>query len=120
MRAVVIALLGAWLTVLPCPGAMADSLPPPPPGPGTALVPPPGSGPISAPPRAPLPARVRLRQLERRAHYLKQQIWRLRMRRRQFLAQGMPYHAHHVHERMIAIGWRLRRVQAAERALMIH
>ena len=120
LRAAICAVLLAGSPLASC---VADTLAAPPPGPGAAgAVPPPGSGPIlngpGQPVRPRIPVRVQLRQLARQEHALKRRMWRLRMRRRQFLAEGMPYHAHRVHERIITLGWRLRRVQATERALM--
>ncbi|MHB1567327.1 MAG: hypothetical protein ACYCXG_11555 [Acidiferrobacter sp.] len=56
-------------------------------------------------------------QWAHQVHKLRRHIWRLRMRRRQFIADGLPFRAHRVHERIIRLGWQLRRVQAAERAL---
>jgi hypothetical protein len=47
-------------------------------------------------------------------------MWRLHVRRQHFLAEGMPDHAHKIHERIIALGWQLRRVEAAEHALRAH
>ncbi len=120
LRAAICAALLAGSSLASC---GADPLTVPPPGPAAApAVPPPGTGPIfngPAPPmRARIPAGVRLRRLGRVEHSLKRRMWRLRMRRRQYLAEGMPFHAHRVHERIIALGWRLRRVQAVERALL--
>ena len=124
MRYLRAAMIGVLLAGVPLASACAGTVAASPPGPAAATAPPPGSGPVlsSAPPG---PARVsaaraRLRRLTREAHSLRRRMWRLRMRRRQFLAQGMPSHAHRVHERIIALGWRLRRVQAAERALLTH
>ena len=122
LRAAICAVLLAGSPLASC---SAYTFAAPPPGPAaTGAAPPPGSGPIlngpGRPARPRIPVRARLRQLARQERILKRRMWRLRVRRRQFLAEGMPYHAHRVHERLIALGWRLRRVQATERALMIH
>ncbi|WP_298138384.1 hypothetical protein [Acidiferrobacter sp.] len=119
LRAAVCAVLLAASPLVSC---RADAFIVPPPGPGAP--PPPAGGPYYNGPVQPLPppgpARMRLRQLVREERYLRGRMWQLRMRRRQFLAAGMPYRAHRVHERLIALGWRLRRIQAQERILLTH
>ncbi|MHB1513270.1 MAG: hypothetical protein ACYCTF_10675 [Acidiferrobacter sp.] len=112
------ALLGALLIMSPLASSHAATLTAPPPAAGAAATP--QTRPVHAPQSAQATSadRARLRHFEGEAHTLKRQMWRLRMRRRQFLAQGMSEHAHRVHQRIIALGWRLRRVQAAERASM--
>ena len=120
MRTIRAALLGALLVAAPLAPLQAEVLAAPPPPPSAPVTPPPQAGPIPIAPReAQATPQARLRLLERKAHHLRRRMWRLRVRRRQFLAQGMPEHAHRVHERIIALGWRLRRVQAAERALTV-
>ncbi|MHB8253738.1 MAG: hypothetical protein ACYDEV_08570 [Acidiferrobacter sp.] len=116
------AILVALVVVFPFAGAQANSLPLPPPGAVSQMAPPPNAGPIvNRPPvvagRPQVPPTVRLQRLEKRERRLKRHIWRLRMRRRQFMAQGMPNRAHRAHERILDLGWRLRRVETAERAL---
>ncbi len=58
---------------------------------------------------------ARLQYLKQQERLVKRQMWRLRLRRRAFLAEGRPQHAHKVGERILNLGWRLRRIQAAER-----
>jgi len=115
------AIFVALMLIFPLGVALADSVPPQ----STdvrPIAPPPAAAPVTHGPSIPkevqgVPPAVRLAHLQRRERRLRRHIWRLRMRRRQFIAQGMPDHARHVHERIIELGWRLRRVQAAERAL---
>ncbi len=117
------ALLGALLITAPIASSHATALPAPHSTPGLTAPPPPQAvSVLNAPPRAPATSadRARLRQLAAEARSLKRRMWRLRMRRRQFRAQGMSAHAHRAHKRFIALGWRLRRVQTAERALRPH
>ncbi|MHB1672429.1 MAG: hypothetical protein ACYCVM_10390 [Acidiferrobacter sp.] len=120
MSTVRAALLGALLITSPLASSHAATLAAPPPAPGAAATPSSQARPVHTPRGAQATSadRARLQHFEGEVHTLKRQMWRLRMRRRQFLAQGMPEHAHRVHQRIIALGWRLRRVQAAERASM--
>ncbi len=70
--------------------------------------------PIQTAPRPTLsPARIQY--LKRQERLLRRQMWRLRLRRRTFLAEGRPQHAHKVSKRILSLGWRLRQIQAAER-----
>ncbi len=59
---------------------------------------------------------ARLQYLKRQERLVRRQMWRLRLRRRTFLAEGRPQHAHKVSERILNLGWRLRRIQVAERS----
>ncbi len=81
----------------------------------------PVTGPVGSPPaqRVPRPivSPARLQYLKRQERLLRRRIWRLRLRRRTFLAEGRPQHVHRVNQRILSLGWRLRRVQAAERGL---
>lgn len=58
---------------------------------------------------------ARLHYLKRQERLVRRQMWRLRLRRRTFLAEGRPQHAHRVSQRIWSLGWRLRQIQAAER-----
>ncbi len=123
MRTTRAALFGVLLVAAPLASLQAAVLAAPPPRTGAPAARLPQAAPAPGAPqgaRATPAARPSLSRLERQARDLKRRMWRLRMRRRQFLAQGMPAHAHRVHERLIALGWQLRRVQAAERALTAH
>lgn len=114
------AILGALFVVAPFASSCAEVLSAPAPRPGLATAQPLQPAPVQNAPSGPQTARARLLRLEGQVRGLKRRMWRLRVRRRQFLAQGMPEHAHRIHERIITLGWRLRRVQGAERALMAH
>lgn len=120
MRTVRAAILGALLVMAPFASSCAEALSAPAPTPGLATARPAQAAPVQNASPGPQAARARLLRLEARVRGLKRRMWRLRVRRRQFLAQGMPAHAHRIHERIIALGWRLRRAQGAARALMGH
>lgn len=74
-----------------------------------------GSAPVRMTPYVPV-SPARLRYLKRQERLVRQKMWRLRLRRRTFLAEGRPQHAHKVTQHILNLGWRLRRIQAAERA----
>jgi len=126
MRIMRAGVLLATLLLGPLAPAFADSHGAPPTDASPTSVPPPGSGPVAhAPPvvtQGPvLESRpVRLAHLEHHERVLKRHIWHLRMRRRQFLVEGLPERAHRVSRHILTLGWQLRRVQTAERALRHH
>lgn len=113
----------AWANSFFTNSFLAHSFAPPPAAVAARPRPPVGSAPLLTPPtavrgRSPqMPSRARLDSLERREGLLRRRMWRLQMRRQRFLTEGRPHHAHQVHERLIDLGWRLRQVQAAKRAL---
>lgn len=123
MRDIRVAILVVAMMVLPFTVARADPGPPPPQGVTSPVTPLPGAGPIVNGPPAVTevpqtrPPAGQLRHLAGKERWLRRHIWRLRMRRRHYRALGMPAHAHRVHERIIRLGWRLRRVEAAKRVL---
>lgn len=73
-------------------------------------------GPVLRTRPRPILSPARIQDLKRQEQVLRQQMWQLRLRRRTFLAEGRPQHAHEINQRLLSLGWRLRRIQAVVRA----
>lgn len=66
--------------------------------------------------RRPALSPARIQYLKRQERLLRHRMWQLRLRRRTFLAEGRPQHAHKISKRLLSLGWRLRQIQAEQRA----